>query len=226
MFYLMEVLSTFVESFVAFYAVTQMSLPRVCERRKSLYLWTAAMGMTALVLFLNRVDSFSFLTIAVGFLCVIFGTHFTAKRNLICRTTATVISYLCIHGIDYVYIALFGLICNHETGFFHTFQEILSPGPLRFIFLLLSKGTDISDFCVKETHECCWKTGATVRMDCFGFRICSVCRDVGASHPSTKRGIYCYPICRPACLDTSGDLYPSCDMLVRNFHELQRGRTA
>ena len=35
MFYLMEVLSTFVESFVAFYAVTQMSLPRVCERRKS-----------------------------------------------------------------------------------------------------------------------------------------------------------------------------------------------
>ena len=143
MFYLMEVLSTFVESFVAFYAVTQMSLPRVCERRKSLYLWIAATGMTALVLFLNRVDSFSFLTIAVGFLCVIFGTHFTAKRNLICRTTATVISYLCIHGIDYVYIGLFGLICNHETGFFHTFQEILSPGPLRLIFLLLSKGTDI-----------------------------------------------------------------------------------
>ena len=52
--------------------------------------------------------------------------------------------YLCIHGADYVLIALMSLLSGQRDGYLRTFHTILEPGPNRLLFLTLSKAADFA----------------------------------------------------------------------------------
>ena len=144
MFYFIELLATFTENLIAFSAVTQMSQPKMEGKNRRFLILLFSFVMVIVISFLNWIAAFSFLTIAAAFLGVILLSYFTTKGGFIRRVTATVVAYLCIHAVDYVVIALFGLAQQGSNGYFHTFQVILVPGVTRVFFLLISKSADIT----------------------------------------------------------------------------------
>lgn len=148
MFQLVELLATFVENFVALSAVTQMSQPKVKGKQYFVILSGCSAAMMAVISLLNWIEPFSYITIASAFLMVPFLTRFTTCGNILHRATATVLVYLCIHVVDYVLIALFGLTFHENQGYFYSFQTILTPGLPRLFFLMLSKGTDVALYLV------------------------------------------------------------------------------
>ena len=139
MFQLIELLATFVESLVAISAVTQMSQPKIKGKLKNLLLVGCSCAMMLVISLLNWIEAFSYVTIATGLLMVSVLSHFMTARGFLHRMTMTVLVYLCIHAIDYVLVALFGLIFHGNQGYFYSFQVILIPGLPRLLFLLLSK---------------------------------------------------------------------------------------
>lgn len=66
--------------------------------------------MMLVISLLNWIEAFSYVTIATGLLMVSVLSHFMTARGFLHRMTMTVLVYLCIHAIDYVLVALFGLI--------------------------------------------------------------------------------------------------------------------
>ncbi len=148
MFQLIELLATFVESLVAISAVTQMSQPKIKGKLKNLLLVGCSCAMMLVISLLNWIEAFSYVTIATGLLMVSVLSHFMTARGFLHRMTMTVLVYLCIHAIDYVLVALFGLIFHGNQGYFYSFQVILIPGLPRLLFLLLSKGMDVALYLV------------------------------------------------------------------------------
>ena len=139
MFQIAEWLSTFIENLVVLSAVTQMAHPKNHGKKNLVYLWGFSFFMMLIILLLNQIQAFSFVTIAFGFACAIFLTRFTAQKGFLHRFTATVIAYLCVHATDYILIALYGLLDASSQSFFTTFQKILEPGMLRLLFLFACK---------------------------------------------------------------------------------------
>ena len=144
MFQIAEWLSTFIENLVVLSAVTQMAQPKYHGKKHLMYLWGFSLSMMVIILFLNQIQTFSFVTIAFGFACAIFLTRFTAQKGFLHRFTATVIAYLCVHATDYILIALYGLFDASSRNFFTTFQEVLEPGMLRLLFLFVCKTINLT----------------------------------------------------------------------------------
>lgn len=129
---------------MALSAVTQMSQPRYQGKRHVAWIWGCTLVMTAAVAALNSVRLFSFVTIAFSFGMLIGLSRFTAAGGLVRRAAAAVLVYLCIHGADYVLIALMSLLSGQRDGYLRTFHTILEPGPNRLLFLTLSKAADFA----------------------------------------------------------------------------------
>ena len=68
----------------------------------------------------------------------------TAAGTTLSMLLTTMFAYLCIHGADYVLIALMSLLSGQRDGYLRTFHTILEPGPNRLLFLTLSKAADFS----------------------------------------------------------------------------------
>ena len=144
MLQLAEWTATLLETLMALSAVTQMSQPRYQGKRHVAWIWGCTLVMTAAVAALNSVRLFSFVTIAFSFGMLIGLSRFTAAGGLVRRAAAAVLVYLCIHGADYVLIALMSLLSGQRDGYLRTFHTILDPGPNRLLFLTLSKAADFA----------------------------------------------------------------------------------
>lgn len=81
MFQIAEWLSTFIENLVVLSAVTQMAHPKNHGKKNLVYLWGFSFFMMLIILLLNQIQVFSFVTIAFGFACAIFLTRFTAQKD-------------------------------------------------------------------------------------------------------------------------------------------------
>ena len=148
MFQLVELLATFVESFVALSAVTKMSQPKVKGKQYFAILSGCGVAMMVVISLLNWIEAFSYVTIVIGFMMVSILSRFTTAGRFFHRLTVTVLVYLCIHAVDYVLVALFGLFFHEDQGYFYSFQTILTPGLPRLFFLLFNKGTDVALYFV------------------------------------------------------------------------------
>ena len=165
MFQIAEWLSTFIENLVVLSAVTQMTRPKNHGKKHLVYLWGFSFFMMLIILCLNQIQVFSFVTIAFGFACAIFLTRFTAQKGFLHRFTATVIAYLCVHATDYILIALYGLLEGSSPSFFTTFQEVLEPGLPRLLLLFMSKVVNFAlYFMLRRKME---KVGELCHRYCF-----------------------------------------------------------
>lgn len=165
MFQIAEWLSTFIENLVVLSAVTQMAHPKNHGKKNLVYLWGFSFFMMLIILLLNQIQVFSFVTIAFGFACAIFLTRFTAQKGFLHRFTATVIAYLCVHATDYILIALYGLLEGSSPSFFTTFQEVLEPGLPRLLLLFMSKVVNFAlYFMLRRKME---KVGELCHRYCF-----------------------------------------------------------
>ncbi len=140
---LWELLATFFESGVVMSSVTRITGERYSKKAKWLSTFLYTILCTAVIAFFNSVSAFSFITMCIAFAMVVFLTHFTAKGSFLLRCTASVISYLFVIAIDYIWLFLFCMITEPPVTDTYSFRALLNPSPLRCLYLAIDKSTDI-----------------------------------------------------------------------------------
>lgn len=149
---LIEVTVTLIEDAIIISSVVAISGRRYAIKKHILCVLAAVAAMSLAVSGLNRIEMFSFITPILGMLIVLLISRFLSSGALLLRATACVTVYFVIQSIDYILFIGMGLLHGTPNEMFSTF---MSPGPLRSIYLLLNKATDIIVFISlhKELHK-------------------------------------------------------------------------
>lgn len=138
-----ENLATIVESITAVYAATLLAEPRYKGKKQFLPIAVVSLLLTLLISFLNGIQAFSFFTIATTFCYVIISLKFTSKGSLLLRATSCVLVYLVIHTLDYIVFFSMGLLIEDPIPGLYTFSVLMTPGPQRWLYLLIDKSADV-----------------------------------------------------------------------------------
>lgn len=141
-FYLLEWAATLVEDLVILCTITTISGRR--QQRKSqhyLFVILSSMCLTVLVNFLNSISLFSFITpiISICFSTFVL-SRITSTGSTLLRGTACIMAYSVILTVDYIVIALFGVLMGWSEN---TFSIIIVPGIPRAILLIITKSADV-----------------------------------------------------------------------------------
>jgi len=143
-YWIIETAATLIENIIALSAVTAAGKPRFQGKKHFFAIGGLSALMAVIVSLLNSFQVFSFLTIAVCMAYVIAVSKLTSTGNVLTRSAACVILYFMIHTIDYILIFSIGLITESSAEAPSTFSLLLSPGPIRVVFLIINKAIDIA----------------------------------------------------------------------------------
>ncbi len=135
--------ATVIESAVALIAVTKMSGQKYSGKRHVLLMGTGIALLSLLIAIFNAISTFSFLTVATAVCFAAFFTKLTSRQPILFRAAATVFAYLVINAIDLSLVFLAGLLTERAVTDFHTFLSLFQPGPARYLYLIVDKGTDV-----------------------------------------------------------------------------------
>lgn len=140
---LMELTATLCEGTVMLCSVTRISGERYSGRKHKTLILLLAILYTATITTMNSVVDFSFVTIGIAIILVVFSTLFTSKGSWLLRSTASVISMLVVNAFDYVFLFVFCMVTKSPVTDTYSFGVLLTPSPLRCLYLAVDKGADI-----------------------------------------------------------------------------------
>ncbi len=140
-FNLLEWMATLVENLVLLCSITAASGRRQQQKSQHyFFVILSSICLTVLISFLNLISIFSFFTpiISICF-ATLFLSRITSTGSLLLRGTACIMAYSVILTVDYIFIALCGLLLGWSEN---TFSIIIVPGMPRAILLVIAKSTD------------------------------------------------------------------------------------
>ena len=143
-FWVFEIIATFLESAVALYVVTGSSGEKYVGKKSHLLHIAFSAILTMIISFLNLVSIFSFITplIAIAFI-VFVSSKALSTGPLLIRITACFLAYTVMQTIDYIIAVIMGLLRNDPSGFF---LSITTQGTDRFVYLAIDKAVELSIF--------------------------------------------------------------------------------
>lgn len=142
--------ATYVECLVLFAAIAQISGKRATGIKHILLLCFSALTDCILVAILNSIQSFSFLTPVVSIVLCVFVSAVLAKGKPALRATACIIALFVILAIGYIWMIFVCIL--HGGRFEDAFLDFMTPGPLRCLYLVLDKSTDIAIYLIFRTR--------------------------------------------------------------------------
>lgn len=149
MYQLVEWIATLVECFVILCAIVSISGKRQTRIPYGLALILATAALSGLIIVMNAVLPFSFLTpiAAMCFVSLIL-SRILSGGPLLTRSVACVMTYFVILTIDYIIFAQLALFLGWSEA---AFSIIMTPGNVRTGFLFLDKAADVGLFlCVRN----------------------------------------------------------------------------
>lgn len=137
---LVEVSATCVENLIILFAVTTAS----GQKRKG---WSHVLSIlflsfcsSAIVVIMNNISVFSFLTPLLTMFFVVFAaSKITSKGSLVVRFTSCILTYLVIQTIDYILVVFAGFSYGVPDEIFTVFTTL---GPKRSVYLFFDKLSD------------------------------------------------------------------------------------
>lgn len=139
----MELMATVCEGTVMLCAVTHISDERYYGRKHKALILLLVSLYTVIITILNSIQAFSFITIGIGFVFIAVSSRFVSKSSRLLRSTATAVSVLVVNAVDYICLFIFCMITESPVTDTLSFQALLSPSPLRSLYLVVNKGIDI-----------------------------------------------------------------------------------
>lgn len=139
----MELMATVCEGTVMLCAVTHISDERYYGRKHKALILLLVSLYTVIITILNSIQAFSFITIGIGFVFIAVSSRFVSKSSWLLRSTATAVSVLVVNAVDYICLFIFCMITESPVTDTLSFQALLSPSPLRSLYLVVNKGIDI-----------------------------------------------------------------------------------
>lgn len=139
----METLTTIIESLVILLSVSRMAGQELKGKKPILFIFLGTGLLSIFVIIMNRWSVFSFLTPLISMLFVIIYIKLFSHKTVLLLAASTVITYLVMNAIDYVIFFLFGIVSESPVTDARTFYLLMSPGAIRYCFLVTNKGIEI-----------------------------------------------------------------------------------
>ncbi len=135
----MESAATVIEAFVLFYAVSNMAIKKFSGKKYYLLNCVFVGCYYIIITLMNRWQVFSFATIGIGILFVLFYAVLMCKGNFLLKLTAVSIAFFFLIALQNVYIFSYIMITEQTIGITQGLYAVLNPGVKRFIYLLTDK---------------------------------------------------------------------------------------
>lgn len=117
---------------------------RKFEEKKQAYLLLSFSLLNAiLVAVCNRISAFSFITPVLSILYLTVISHILSRGNFLLRISISITTMFVILSIDYIFMVVFCWLYGGDQ-FSIAFNVFMTSGPLRCLYLILDKTTDIA----------------------------------------------------------------------------------
>lgn len=138
---LVELLATLIENIVALAAVSTASGKR-CNGAKHIFMLVLlALLNSFLVTVMNRIEVFSYATSIAAVALVVLAAKFISTGSFLTRCISGILTFVVIYSVDYIVVALMGIISGNAESFFTIF--VTTPGIPRILFLAIDKLSDV-----------------------------------------------------------------------------------
>ena len=142
--------ATYIECFVLLAAIAQISGKKLAGIKHILLLCLFSLTDCILVATLNSIQSFSFLTPIASILFCFFVSAGFSTGKVALRAAACIMTVFVILAIGYIWMIF---VCIFHGGRFEdAFLDFMTPGPLRCLYLVLDKSTDIAIYLIFRTR--------------------------------------------------------------------------
>lgn len=136
-----EMIATCVENLIILLSVTAASGQKRTGWSHILYTLFLSLGSSAIVVAMNSISVFSFLTPLLTMSFVVFiASKITSEGSLVVRLTSCILTYLVIQTIDYILVVFVGFCYGVPNEIFTVFTAL---GPRRSVYLLFDKLSDV-----------------------------------------------------------------------------------
>lgn len=131
---LIEMGATYIENLIILMAVITISRQKFKGMRYALFLAFFSLISSVIVIGMNEISVFSFLTPILTMAFVIFvASKIASAGSLVVRITACMLAFLVIQTIDYILVVLVGFVYGVP---YDMFTEFTTVGPKRsFVFV-------------------------------------------------------------------------------------------
>lgn len=151
MFYqFMDWIATYIECTLALAVVVQVGGVKPKGGKYFASLLLCAMVNFVLVTMLNGVSAFSFITPIVMIAFLFFVSGFMSYGKAVLRAASSIIVVFLILAVGYIWMISFCLIYGGE--FQEAFRQFMTPSPLRVLYLVLDKTSDVIVYCIVKKH--------------------------------------------------------------------------
>lgn len=149
LFYLLiELFATVTEGAVVFSVSSSMSSKRYGKRKHMLLIIAATVIYTALITYLNHLNTFSFITIAVAIAFSFAVVSLLSSGSLLLKAASIMITWFFMHTLDYTLSYILIMVMGRSLDISKGVELILSLGTMRTVYLLILKTIQIVIFSV------------------------------------------------------------------------------
>ena len=136
-------LMTYIECFVMLVVVTESGGRKFEEKKQAYLLLSFSLLNAILVAVCNQISAFSFITPVLSILYLTVISRILSRGNFLLRISISITTMFIILSIDYIFMVVFCWIYGGDQ-FSTAFNVLMTPGPLRCLYLILDKIADIA----------------------------------------------------------------------------------
>ena len=142
--------ATYIESLVMLFAIILISGNKKESHGYMALIYLTALCGALLVAFLNSIQTFSFVTPVISIVFLLCVSFFLSTGKLILRAASCIMVSFIILAIGYIWMIFVCIL--HGGRFEDAFLDFMTPGPLRCLYLVLDKSTDIAIYLIFRTR--------------------------------------------------------------------------
>ena len=136
--------ATYIESLVMLFAIILISGNKKESHGYMALIYLTALCGALLVAFLNSIQTFSFVTPVISIVFLLCVSFFLSTGKLILRAASCI---MVSFNIWMIFVCIL-----HGGRFEDAFLDFMTPGPLRCLYLVLDKSTDIAIYLIFRTR--------------------------------------------------------------------------
>lgn len=136
LYYGIEILATIIEFYILFSLIELHEEPKYADRKQRLVKYALCLGMTAVVIPMNQISLFSYYTIIVTIVCVMFLGKLLCRGTILQNFIISLIFIMVLNIIDFATANFIASIGNEEDFFQNTYSVVGLP---RSIWLIAMK---------------------------------------------------------------------------------------
>ena len=141
-----ELFATFVEGLVVLTVSSSMCKKKHAKNRHYLLILFFTIVYTALITYMNTLQTFSFATIGIAILFSLIASFLISNGNILLHITSIILTFFFVHALDYTLSYCLIMIMGKTINISEGFQLLMSEGSSRVFFILTDKLLQLSIF--------------------------------------------------------------------------------